>query len=173
MNGRHFAWLLAAGLLALPGAAPVESAIGQATESAKPHSGHQDSNDKRQSRRRPKWWMDEKLRAELGITDAQSARIEEIWQSTLPTQQERFREFRRLDSALSKLIKEGTADPTIVAQQVERVENLRAEMTKTRTITLYRMHRELTQDQRAKLKAMDERRDAERRKTTESEGHRH
>jgi Spy/CpxP family protein refolding chaperone len=88
-----------------------------------------------------KWWMDGKMRAELGITDQQSAAVEAVWQQSLP----RLRDLR-----------DAVDEPTIVAQ-LDRVESTRAELNKGRTLMLYRMNRVLTADQRAKLKAMWER----------------
>jgi Spy/CpxP family protein refolding chaperone len=141
-----------------------------AHEWSQPGKGH-DQRDNRSSEGRqerrwpPKWWIEAQERAELGITDPQSARIEQIFQSAMPAQRERWRELEKLDKALAQMIKEGTADVATVTTLVNRVEDLRAEMAKSRTVMLYRMHLELSADQRARLKAMEERRrEAERRK---------
>lgn len=134
-----------------------------------PKHGDQRENrpaDNRQERRQwVKWWAEPKERAELGITDHQSSRIEQIFQSTLPAQRERWRELEKLDKALAQMIKDGTADVATVTALVNRVEDLRAEMAKTRTVMLYRIHLELSADQRVRLKAMEDRRAAERRKS--------
>ena len=61
-----------------------------------------------------------------------------------------------------KTIKENIADVAIVAQQVEKVEKLRAENNATRTVMIYRMHLLLTPEQRVKVDAMRARMDAER-----------
>lgn len=163
---RHFAWILAAALAGtIPAAASAvctgsEAICGQA-DRRDPRPGE----PKRQQRSRfVKWWEEPQERAELGITDQQAARIEEIFQSTLPAQRQRYEELRKLEPAVEQLIKDGTADPAFVDKQVERFEYLSAEVRRTRTLTLYRIHRELSAEQRAKLKAMFDRRDAERRK---------
>lgn len=113
--------------------------------------------DRRQEKRRIKWWLEEKSRAELGITNQQSAEIEQIFQSSLPTLRQVRKELDELEAKLSQLIKEGTAPVAAITEQVERVENARAEMNKRRTVMLYRIDRVLSAEQRAKLKAWHER----------------
>jgi Spy/CpxP family protein refolding chaperone len=157
---RQFAWILVAALVCAPSVVSAERACEQ------PQQGSRQSEQRRP--RFVKWWDEPKHRAELGITDQQSARIEQIFQSTLAEQRTRWREFEQIDRAVSVLIKEGTADPSVVEQQVGRCEDLRAALNKTRVLTLYRMHRELTTDQRARLKAMEERREADHRRSSDS-----
>jgi Spy/CpxP family protein refolding chaperone len=166
MKALQLGWVVAAMLIVTPGGAaaapPVDACDGPAV-------GHQRDDERRQGQRRiPKWWMDEGPRAELGITDQQSAKIEEIFQSTLQRQRERWREHEKLESLVEQLIKEGTADAGHVARQVERLHTLKSELNATRIITLYRMQQELAPAQREKLRRMEERREAERRKSSES-----
>ena len=110
------------------------------------------------------WWKAPETRAELGISDKQSKDIDEIFQETLPSLRGAKDELDKLDEAWTKLIKEGTADVSVVAKQVAQAEQARANLTTKRTVMLYRMHRLLTPEQRTKLDAMFERREAERRK---------
>lgn len=117
-------------------------------------------------RDRWKWWIYD--RADLKITDQQAAGIDEIFESTITRQREMRRELDRLETELSKMIEENTADVATVAQRVDKVETLRAEFNKGRTIMLYRMHRLLNPEQRAKVKELVERRDAERRRQSDS-----
>lgn len=120
------------------------------------------SGERRRGERRIKWWIDEKTRQELGITDQQSADIEQIFQSTLPNLRRVRKELDKLETQLSKMIQDGTAPVETIAEQVERVENARAEMNKRRTVMLYRIDRVLSADQRAKLKAWHERERSDR-----------
>lgn len=108
--------------------------------------------DNQRPGRPPKWWIDTKLRGELGITDQQSAAIEQIWQKSLPALREGRQKLDKLEEALSKLT-DGVDEAAVIAQ-AERVESLRAELNKGRTLMLYRMHRMLTAEQRAKVNAM-------------------
>jgi Spy/CpxP family protein refolding chaperone len=130
----------------------------------KPHPDR--PSEGKQSRDRWKWWLND--RAELGITDKQSADIDRIFEETVPGQRARRQELDRLEDALSILTKENKADVATVAQHVDKVENLRAEMNKTRTVMLYRINLVLSADQRMKLKALIARRDAERGKNESS-----
>lgn len=127
-----------------------------------------DGRDGQGPRRSAKWWLDATDRAELGITDEQSGKLEAIFQSVSPGQRERWREHERLEPIVARLIKDGSADPGHVAPQVERIETLKAQMNAARIMMLYRMQQELSADQRGKLKRLLERRDAERRKSTDS-----
>ena len=75
-----------------------------------------------------------------------------------------MRSSRRLESALAVLVKENKADVSAVAQQVDKIESIRAELNKTRTVMLYQINRLLTAEQRVKLEKLRARRDAERAK---------
>jgi Spy/CpxP family protein refolding chaperone len=108
-----------------------------------------------------KWWMSDEGKAELGLTEQQSAEIEAIFQESLPRLRATKNELDREEQVLSGLI-ETSRDEAQVVQQIERVEAARSEMSKTRTLMLFRMHQVLSTQQRAKLKAMYERRDRDR-----------
>jgi Spy/CpxP family protein refolding chaperone len=110
-----------------------------------------------------KWWQAADVQAELGLTAQQSAQVEEIFQATLPVLRDAKRELDQQEAELSRLIAEGTSDEAAVAQLVDRVESKRGEMSKARTLMLYRMHRVLTPEQRVKLKALHDRERRERR----------
>ena len=124
-----------------------------------------DSKDNKDGKEhRGPWWKAAETRAELGISDKQSKDIDDIFQATLPSLRAAKEELDKLDDAVASLIKEGTADITVVARQVGQAEQARANLTTKRTVMLYRMHRLLTLEQRTKLDAMLARREAERRK---------
>jgi len=114
-----------------------------------------------------KWWLHADSRRELKLTDQQSRKINEIWESTAPQQREKWHELERLEQALAQTIKDGTADVAVVGQQVEKVEKLRAETNATRTVMIYRMHLLLTPEQREKVDAMRKRMEEERRRQDE------
>ncbi len=110
------------------------------------------------------WWKAPETRAELGISDKQSKDIDDIFQATLPSLRAAKEELDKLDDAVAKLIKEGTADIAVVTRQVGQAEQARANLTTQRTVMLYRMHRLLAPEQRAKLDTILAQREAERRK---------
>jgi len=124
----------------------------------KPEASHQEGPP------RWKWWLHAETRKELRLTDQQSKKINEVWESTAPKLRDKWHELEKLEDALAATIKAYTADVIIVAQQVEKVEKLRAENNATRTVMIYRMHLLLTPEQRVKVDEMRARMDAERKK---------
>ena len=98
---RHFSWVLAALLLL---AAPArwsasctrpEGVVGQ-------NRGDQKGPDQ-DKRQPPKWWTDEPMRGELGITDQQSAAVEQLWQKTIPKLREARERLDKLEEQLSQM----------------------------------------------------------------------
>jgi P pilus assembly/Cpx signaling pathway, periplasmic inhibitor/zinc-resistance associated protein len=132
--------------------------------------GQQASADKARDTHEPrdrwKWWLYD--RAELGITDKQSAEIDKIFESTMPQQRAKREELERMEAVLANLTTENKADVSTVAVQAEKVESLRAEMGKTRTVMLYRINLLLSPEQRVKVKALIDKRNAERGRNPDS-----
>jgi Spy/CpxP family protein refolding chaperone len=110
----------------------------------------------KEGRDRWKWWLYD--RAELGITDRQSSEIDKIFEATMPTQRVKREELERLETQLTAMTSETKADVATVQAQVDKVENLRAEMNKTRTVMLYRINLILSPEQRVKVKELIEKR---------------
>jgi len=143
---RHIAWALAA-LLLVPAAGGA----------AQPPPSHQ-ARTGQETRQGPppKWWVDDKSRAELGITDQQSAAIEQVWQKSIPRLRELRMKLDEMETHLSQMVREEADENTLIAE-IDKVEAVRAEANKGRTLMLYRMNRVLSPDQRVKLKVMWER----------------
>lgn len=168
---RNIAWVVAA-LLLVPASgraagfstiAVCEKEQPPQQRGGQPSGGSNPDKDKPGSQRpeRSKWWIDAKLRAELGITDQQSALVEQVWQKSLPALREGRHKLEKLEDALSKLT-DGNDEGAVIAQ-ITVVENLRAELNKSRMLMLYRMDKLLTPDQRAKVKEMRDRHEPPRR----------
>ena len=163
---RNIAWVVAALLLVpVPGRAAglsdTEPGICEKAQAAQQRGGNppagarSDKPDSKPGDKRPeraKWWIDPKLRAELGITDQQSSAVELVWQKSAPALRELREKLTKLEDALSKLT-DGTDEAAVIAQS-EKVESLRAEVNRGRTLMIYRMDRILKPEQRAKVKAM-------------------
>ena len=111
-----------------------------------------------------KWWSDEQYRRELGLTQEQSRRLEDIFQMSLPTLKVQKKSLDLAETEFERLVERG--DDGAVMEQVSRVELARAELNKTRTLMLLKMRRALTTDQWIKLDAMHQA--AEQRKTDSS-----
>ena len=110
-----------------------------------------------------KWWQSDKFKAELALVPDQITRLEDVYQSMRPTLTSGKEDLDRLEGRLSKLIAEGVAPEGDVMKMVDQVEHARAELAKSRTLMIYRMHPILNADQRAKMNALHERWEQERR----------
>src|SRR4051794_8231709 len=118
-----------------------------------PDRGGDHRNPQGRDDHRPwKFWQGDS-KVQLGITNQQSADIEQIFQATLPKLEAAKDKIDKLEATLSQTIKDNTADLATVAQQVDRLEAARADLYKTRTLMLYRMRGVLSPDQRVKLQA--------------------
>ncbi len=160
---RHTAWILAAALVcAVPASAELCDSQAPPSYPGRPQERRPDAHRPADDKRPPKWWVDEQSRAELGITDQQSAEIEQIFSSSLPRLRAERQQLDQLETTLAQTIKDSVADPSVVKRQVDKVEDLRADLNKGRTLMLYRMHRVLSAEQRQKLQAMFQRRQRER-----------
>jgi Spy/CpxP family protein refolding chaperone len=115
-----------------------------------------------QQQQRRKWWQDEQFKAELGLTAQQSASVESTFQTAIPKLKAAKAQLDVLEEELSRMIRERTADESVVSAQIDRVEAARTELSKNRTLMLYRIHRILTPEQNTKLQAMHERWERER-----------
>jgi len=133
-----------------------------AASTAKPKGDDQKRETEGAGQRSKKWWIDPQDRAELGITDQQSAAVELEWQKTLPKLREKREQLEKLEAELAQLLARDGGDEAAIAAQIDRVEAVRSEGNKVRTLMIYRMHRVLKVEQRAKVKAMMDRRDDRR-----------
>ena len=103
----------------------------------------------------PSWWRSDEFRTALSLTPDQVARIDSIFQATLPELRQDMDELDRLEARLSRLI-ENDAEETVIARHIDRVETARANVNKTRSLMLVRMRRVLTPEQRARMRTLEE-----------------
>jgi Spy/CpxP family protein refolding chaperone len=114
-----------------------------------------------------KWWRTETYQRELGLTPDQVRRIEHIFQESWPLLQETKKELDRLETELSQVIADGTAEESRVVRMIDRVEASRGALARTRSLMLFRMHRVLSPAQRARLKTLHDEQNRERSSTCE------
>jgi Spy/CpxP family protein refolding chaperone len=103
-----------------------------------------------------KWWQNTRFQRELGLTDEQVTRLEGIFQTTSPTMRAQKNALDRLEDTLSKVIADPASDEAAVLQASDRVEAARGELSRTRTLMLYRMRRVLSNEQNEKMKQLHE-----------------
>ena len=111
-----------------------------------------------------KWWQAEPIIKELGLTQDQTRRLEDVWQKALPQLKAHKTTLDAAEAAFERLIERG--DPAAM-EQINVVETARAELNKSRSLMLWNMRQLLTREQWAKFTAMQ--RAAEKARATEKE----
>ena len=101
------------------------------------------------------WWRDAQFQKDLSLSADQSARIDTVFQSTITLLRQKKAELDQQEAELSRLIA-ANADETVVVVQVDKVEGLRANLNKNRTLMLLHMRQVLSPDQRVRLNKLHE-----------------
>jgi Spy/CpxP family protein refolding chaperone len=101
------------------------------------------------------WWKDPQFQRELALSTDQSARIDAIFQAAISQLRPKKEELDKQEELLSQQIASG-ADEALVTRQVEKVEAIRSQMNKMRTLMLLKERQVLSPDQRAKLNKLHE-----------------
>jgi len=101
------------------------------------------------------WWNDPQFQKDLSLTTEQSARIESVFQSTITLLRQKKVDLDQQEAELSRLIA-ANADESVVTRQVDKVEGIRANLNKMRTLMLLRMRQVLSPDQRVQLNRLHE-----------------
>jgi len=109
------------------------------------------------------WWRDPQFQKELSLTTDQSARIDSVFQATMPSLRHKKEELDSNEAELSRLIA-ANADEQVVTKQVDKVEAIRSHLNKARTLLLLHIRQVLTPEQRAKLNKLYEQRVTDRAK---------
>jgi Spy/CpxP family protein refolding chaperone len=148
---RYVAWAFAA-LLLLPATGSAtglcDKGQSQGKSGGAPQSGKSD-----QGHQLPKWWVEPKSRAELGITDKQSALIDAAWKKDYQRRAEGRKKLAELEEKLDQMMLDASADEAAVVALLDKVEAARSDANKARMLMLYQINKLLTPDQRAKLDA--------------------
>jgi Spy/CpxP family protein refolding chaperone len=101
------------------------------------------------------WWRDAQFQKDLSLTVEQSTRIDTVFQSTISLLRQKKVELDQQEAELSRLIA-GNADEGVVIRQVDKVEAIRANLNKMRTLMLLRMRQVLSPEQRVQLNKLHE-----------------
>ena len=103
-----------------------------------------------------KWWQAERFQKELKLAPEQITRIEGIFLASEPLLRAQKEAVDRREEKLSKVISDPKSDEPAVIQATDRLELARNEVTRTRTLMLFRIRRVLNDEQLLKLNAMHE-----------------
>lgn len=108
----------------------------------------------------PPWWKDDQFKRDLGLTSDQSAKIDSIFQTTLPLLRQGYDALDHGENKLSRLI-EMNAEEAIVTRQIDRVEATRSNLNKARTLMHLHMRQVLSPEQRVRFTALYQKRQSE------------
>jgi Spy/CpxP family protein refolding chaperone len=109
------------------------------------------------------WWRDPQFQRDLTLTPDQSAKIDSVFQQTIPVLRQKKAELDTQEEELSRMIA-ANADEAAVTRQVDKVEAIRSNMNKMRTLMLLRMRQVLSPDQRVKLNQLHDKWEKEHRR---------
>jgi Spy/CpxP family protein refolding chaperone len=109
------------------------------------------------------WWRDADFQRDLSLSADQTARIENLFQSTISQLRAKKAELDQQEEELSRLIA-ANSDETTVVKQVDKVEAIRAHLNKMRTLQLLRIRQVLTPEQRVTLNKLHEKWEKNRRR---------
>jgi Spy/CpxP family protein refolding chaperone len=101
------------------------------------------------------WWRDPQFQRELSLSADQSARIDAIFQAAIAQLRPKKEELDKQEELLSQEIVAG-ADEALVTRQVDKVEAIRSQMNKMRTLMLLKERQILSPEQRVKLNKLHE-----------------
>jgi Spy/CpxP family protein refolding chaperone len=110
-----------------------------------------------------KWWQNERFQRDLSLSPEQITKIEDVFQLAMPSLRAQKRAFDKLEDELSKMVREARVEERELEEFVVRVEAARADLSKTRTLMLFRMHRILTAEQNVKIDQLFDQMEKERR----------
>jgi Spy/CpxP family protein refolding chaperone len=118
-------------------------------------SGKKPSSTPAQAPSRPApWWQDETSQKELGLTAEQVKTISDIYNSSKDELAGYSDTVGRERKVLDQLIAESKVEQWVILRQIDRMETARSNFNKTWYMMLYRMNKQLTVEQRAKLQTM-------------------
>lgn len=104
-----------------------------------------------------KWWQSQRFQQTLGLTAEQIARLEGLYQTAEPALRAEKQALDRLEEKLSKVIADPASDEAAVMAACEKVDAARNELSRSRTLMLFRMRRVLSDEQNLQMKQMHER----------------
>lgn len=118
-----------------------------------------------------KWWQNDRFKRELALSTDQIKQLDEVFQALQPTLKTQKDELEKLEQRLSKVISDPASDEAAVLKALERVESTRGELSRSRTLMVFRMRRLLTEKQNTRMKELHE--EWERQRRNRPPQHRH
>jgi Spy/CpxP family protein refolding chaperone len=104
---------------------------------------------------RGEWWKDPEVKKRVRLTDAQSAKIDQIWRTREREYGPYNTEFDKQWAEMNRMAAERTASVEEFALQVSRTQALRTKLQESRYVMLYRISKELTPEQLTRLQELE------------------
>lgn len=124
---------------------------GQPPAQQQGRGGSGDPRDQRPQRK--PFWQDEVIKKEIALTDQQVQKIQALSDAAKPEFDKYREEFTKEQKELDRLMSIRAEDVTVM-MQIDRVEALRTVLNKRQTLLRYRIHKVLSPQQDARLKAI-------------------
>ncbi len=109
-----------------------------------------------------KWWRFPRVARAIDLTDAQAARLEEVFEKRKPELIDLRADFQKKQFALQNLMDAASVDPAEASRRIDDVEKARARLAKARAMMFVEFRNVLTPDQWDRLRriggALQERR---------------
>ncbi|HUF48389.1 MAG TPA: hypothetical protein VMM93_11275 [Vicinamibacterales bacterium] len=106
-----------------------------------------------------RWWRDEEVQRDAGLSAAQVQRLEAMVKERETELAPFIREWARQGQLLNQMARDRRVSIDEFAVQASRVQSLYAKLSESRNIMLYRMSRDLTDEQFTRIKELQEARD--------------
>ena len=102
--------------------------------------------------RRGKWWQDQDVQQQLGLSSQQVDALEKIFQEKLQDRIRLREELDALEARWQDMLTRGDVDDAEAIRMIDRVEQARMRRNTARTLVILQMYRVLTPEQRTKLR---------------------
>jgi Spy/CpxP family protein refolding chaperone len=99
------------------------------------------------------WWRDPEIAKEVGLTPAQIAKIDKLYQDRQKRIEPWVAEYKTQNAELNRMMRERTASPEEIEAQARRLMYPSMDIHVSRFRLLYEMGRVMTPEQNAKLRA--------------------
>jgi Spy/CpxP family protein refolding chaperone len=136
---------------------------GQQTATARPAAEQRSGGQGQKPGQGPwEWWTDEAVKKELALSVRQVRDITKVFDERVRAMKPLSEEFEKQRRELEKMIEERVVDLSTYSIQVTRVEALRTELFKSRSVMFYAIYKMLTPEQYGKLREIRDRRERQR-----------
>jgi Spy/CpxP family protein refolding chaperone len=100
------------------------------------------------------WWKDDAVKKEVGLRPEQASHIDRIYSVRMKEIDPTVQDYQKEQDALDKMLADRVVDEASLTSAMTKFYSLRAALSQSRTLMLYRIVKVLDVDQYTKLKAI-------------------